>query len=232
MLRVIGAGLPRTGTSSLKAALERLGYGPCHHMFDVFSRPGLAERWAEVAATPVDAVEWEKPFGDYASAVDWPASFFWRELAAAYPDAKVVLTVRDPAAWYASVSATIFAMAAKLRAAGDAPLPAALAPRDTVRPLLERMWRGHYGTEGMAVPDEATAVAAYERHVAAVRAALPADRLLVMEAAEGWAPLCAFLGAPVPDEPFPRLNEAAAMRAMARRADEGGGLVTPFDPAG
>jgi len=100
MLKVIGAGLPRTGTTSMKAALERLGFGPCYHMFEIFTNPDHADRWLPIASGA--KVDWARVFDGYQSTQDWPASHFWRELAVAYPEAKVVLTIRDPHAWYPS----------------------------------------------------------------------------------------------------------------------------------
>ncbi|WP_435109711.1 sulfotransferase family protein [Nocardiopsis synnemataformans] len=212
---VIGAGFPRTGTTSVKAALERLGFGPCHHMFEVMSSAELAEHWAGIADTPAGEVDWARLLEGWRSGVDWPLSFFWRELADAFPDAKVLLTVRDPHRWYESMRATIFEIVRE--AAGKPSGPGVPLQVGTILPLLERMWLAHFGVRHDEIPDEATAVAAFERHTARVCAEVPADRLLVYRAGEGWERLCAFLGVDVPDEPFPRLNDTEEMRAKHER---------------
>ncbi len=215
---VIGAGFPRTGTTSVKAALERLGLGPCHHMSEVMSSADLAARWAGIAGTPAGEVDWARLLEGWRSGVDWPLSFFWRELTDAFPEAKVLLTVRDPHRWYASMRATIFEI---VRQAGQDPSGVRIPPEmDMIHRLMEHMWLTHFGVLPGEIADEATAVAAFERHAARVVAEVPADRLLVYRAGEGWERLCAFLGAEVPDEPFPRLNDTEEMRAkheMGRR---------------
>lgn len=106
-LKIIGAGFGRTGTLSMKLALEQLGFGPCHHMVEVFGKPDHIALWQDAADGK--AVNWEDIFNGYLSAVDWPACYFWRELSGLYPDAKVLLTLRDPEKWYDSAIATIFA---------------------------------------------------------------------------------------------------------------------------
>lgn len=192
-LRIIGAGLPRTGTSSLRVALEALLGGPCLHMSAIPGHPfDLGAGWGRALAG--DPPAWPQLLDGFAAAVDWPASLFWRELSAAYPDALVLLSVRDTAeVWWQSAEATILPVARM-----------ALAPdwrggRDLLA-LLERF----AGT--VHWDDPATLMAAYERHNAAVRAAIPPHRLLEWRAAEGWAPICRAIGVPVPDRPFPWTN--------------------------
>jgi len=214
VLQVIGAGFARTGTTSLKAALEMLGRGPCYHMFDVMSDPARVRTWLAIArgATPA----WEEIFAGYGSAVDWPVAVYWRRLAEAYPDAKIVLTVRDPDAWYESASSTIFKR--RLNPRGLARIGPRLArvlspdlhaflamTRETVElPLFDGR-----------LADREHMKAMFVRHVEEVRAALPTERLLVYRVAEGWAPLCAFLGTPVPEEAFPHDNSTADFSRMA-----------------
>ncbi|MGW3349095.1 sulfotransferase family protein [Nonomuraea rubra] len=232
---MIGAGLPRTGTLSLKAALERLGYGRCHHMFELFDHPELIGRW--LPAVPGDRAGWERVLAGYRSAVDWPVSFYWRELAEAFPEAKVVLTVRDPARWYASFRAMVGRRAAAITAAargGDDAFEEAFAP---LLPLLRHMACATF--DGVRpgpdwVPDEAEAVAGFARHAAAVQEGVPDGRLLVFDVREGWGPLCAFLGVGVPREPFPRLNDADALQhkidsLKAARDDAGRDETGPGD---
>jgi hypothetical protein len=193
-LKVVGAGLGRTGTLSLKAALEQLGFGPCHHMVEVFARPAQTAFWCRAAEG--EAVDWEEVLGGYSASVDWPSCHFYRQLAACYPEAKVVLTVRDPVQWYASMSATII-RAMEIRAAETDPAVRAQT-RFTDLILGEQTFGWDYS--------EASVTAAFVRHNAAVQAAIPAERLLVYEVAQGWAPLCSFLGADVPAGEFPRTN--------------------------
>ena len=192
-LRVVGAGLPRTGTSSLRLALEQLLGAPCHHMSAVPGHPfDLGAGWhlALTGGTP----DWNALLEGFAAAVDWPSSQFWRELSAANPDAIVLLSVRDSAdEWWHSADETILTYA-RLSMAPDW--------KDGLdfRLLLERF------TGRRDWDDAATMKAAYERHNAEVRRSAPRDRLLEWRAADGWGPLCRALGLPVPAQPFPRVN--------------------------
>jgi hypothetical protein len=193
-LEVIGVGMGRTGTHSLKLALTRLGFGPCHHMTELIGSEEHTRLWR--AHVRGESPGWEKLYAGYRSAVDWPTAHYWRELAAAYPDAKLVLTVRDPESWHKSVVATI----ANAMTAGNNPESFA------VKVIGNEVFGGR-------ILDRAHAIAVYEAHNAAVKSAFGPDRLLVYEVAEGWEPLCAHLGVPVPDEPFPLTNTTAEFRA-------------------
>ncbi|GAA0925260.1 sulfotransferase family protein [Nonomuraea longicatena] len=192
MLEVIGAGFGRTGTLSMKAALERLGFGPCYHAVEVMRHPEHVPLWDAAAA---GAPDWETVFDGYRSTVDFPSTLYWKELIAAYPEAKVILTLRDPQAWYASVRSTVVAEAEAKVADGD-------PPPDWLLAVVER------------VREEKAAIAWFEEHNAEVRSTVPADRLLVFEVTQGWGPLCAFLGVEAPAEPFPRLNEREKFREL------------------
>jgi hypothetical protein len=192
-LSVIGAGFGRTGTLSLKLALEQLGFGPCYHMLEVLKNPQAPGYWE--AAADGGPVDWERIFDGYRSTVDWPSATFYRELAEAYPDAKVVLSVRDPDAWFASTQATIF------KAIPD--LPPEATPDD---PFLRMVVKVIGDLFGRRMHDKDRLIEVYERHNETVRRVIPAERLLVYDVAEGWAPLCAFLGVPVPDGPMPKVN--------------------------
>jgi hypothetical protein len=207
-LKVIGAGFGRTGTLSLKLALEQLGYVKCHHMVEVFRSQGQGHMWKAIAdgETP----DWNKVFDGFQSSVDFPSSIFYRELAEKYPHAKVVLTVRSSDSWYKSASETIFAI-------GKA-TPGWLR---NVAPHLGRIFHMHdkllwERTFDRKTDDPKYAKRVYERHNAAVKAAIPADRLLVYEVKDGWGPLCAFLGKPVPETPFPNVNDTAEFRKRIR----------------
>jgi hypothetical protein len=212
-MRVIGAGMGRTGTLSLKAALERLGFGPCYHMLEVMEHPEHVPLWS--ARARGEAVPWERLLDGYQATVDWPACAFWRELMAAHPDAGVLLSVRDPARWYDSMLATVYRVASTPVAA----MPPHLAPfREMVDAVV---WEGTFGGR---FEDRAHAIATFERHNEEVRRGVPAERLLVYEVGQGWGPLCAFLGVPEPDEPFPHLNDAVSFQA---RVEEGVGFNRP-----
>ena len=208
-LKVIGAGMPRTGTLSQKLALEQLGFGPCHHMTEVFASPWqwpLLDALAEGRLDDLDAL-----FGRYQSCTDAPGCWFWRELAGRYPDAKVVLSLRDPDRWYDSMAATIFTASHQQSMSGSQVGP-------IIRKLGAKMF-GQAGAEREAAeggpPDRAGMIAAFEAHNAAVRAAIPPERLLVYRVSEGWAPLCAFLGVTVPDTPFPQVNSSEEFHTIA-----------------
>lgn len=198
-LQVIGAGLPRTATKSLSIALEQLLGGPCYHMRVIPGHPfDLGEGWrtALQGGTP----DWDTIYNGYTAAVDWPTSAFWFELSQIYPNALIILSVRDSAQqWYESMNATVLHVARK-----------ALAPdwsegRDLLD-LLERF-------TGQAQWDDAeTLMKSYERHNAQVRTGVAAHRLLEWNAKEGWEPLCRALGKPVPDEPFPWTNKKEEWR--------------------
>ena len=196
-LEIIGPGFGRTGTSSLKTALETLGFGPCHHMFEVRDHPEQLPAWQ--AAARGERVDWDRVFRGYRSQTDWPGARYWRELAAHYPDARVILTVRDPDAWFDSVQATIVPF---LAARGRHPSPHVNAIGEMGQELIANQ------VFADRLTDRAHATRILLEHVAEVQARIPADRLLVMDVREGWEPLCAFLGKTVPEEPFPWTNSS------------------------
>jgi hypothetical protein len=207
-LQVIGAGLGRTGTMTLKAALEQLGFGPCHHMIEVLQHPEQDATW--LAAVNGEAIDWDSFLAQYRSSVDFPSCHFYRELARHYPQAKVILSRRDPKKWYASISKTIFEVTQSIERDEK--------PRDTHSQLLMRLieetFQNHY--------DEAHVIAAYERHNAEVVRVIAKERLLVFEPEHGWDPLCDFLKVPVPPAPFPFTNttEEFQARVAARRQQQ------------
>jgi len=202
-LQLIGAGFGRTGTLSLKVALEQLGFGPCHHMLEVMGKPEHVALWR--AAAEGEAVDWEQVYDGYLATVDWPGCAFWRELADLYPEARVILTLRDAEQWYESTRTTIYeAMTRELP--DDVPdwLGEQLAM--TRKLVLEKTFAGRF-------EEPARAIEIYEQHNQSVQDTIAPERLLVMQVARGWAPLCDFLGCEAPDTPFPRLNEGDAFRA-------------------
>ncbi len=210
-IKVIGAGLGRTGTLSVKAALERIGFDKCYHMVDVLAHPGHARVWDEAAQEK--SVDWEGLLEGYQATVDWPGCGFYPELMRRYPEAKVILTVRDPERWYESAKQTVYyARHAFPRWA------VVFAPRMRhFHGMLDRLiWKGMF--QGR-FDDRAYAIEVFNRYNEEVRRSVPPDRLLVYEVTEGWGPLCSFLGVPVPeDEPFPHLNDTAEFRSRIARA--------------
>lgn len=194
-LSIIGAGFGRTGTLSLKAALEMLGYGPCYHMIEVFAHPEHIELWN---AAEAGEFHWDEIFAGFHAAVDWPACGFWQPLLKHYPDAKVILTLRDPDRWYESALKTIYSVTHRQLSA-DA-LPIMQAQQAMTAKLI---WEGTFGGR---FADRDHAIAIFNAHNETVKATVPADRLLVFEARQGWEPLCAFLDCAIPDTPFPNVN--------------------------
>ncbi len=215
-LEVIGAGHGRTGTLSLKAALEELGFGPCYHMVELLVQLETVSYWE--AAERGEPVDRDALFEGYGAGVDFPVFRHYGTLAQHYPDAKVILTVRDPEKWYQSALSTIYR-------AGPPPLQKALlAFRLPFSPRLRKLirvfrlagnvWKKDFGGR---FENKAYALKTFEAHIEAVKRTLPKDRLLVYEVGEGWEPLCAFLDVPIPDKPFPRLNDRGSFGQNQRR---------------
>ncbi len=210
MLKVIGAGVGRTGTTSLKAALDSLGFGPCHHFTELTSLPDRVPLWQRAARG--ETVDWEEVYDGYRSTVDWPGTGFWRELAARYPEAKVILTVRDPERWYDSQLAN-YQLINNYQAA---PPPMPEATRQAYASLTDLVttlvWDGLFSGQ---ITDKDHAIRAVAAHNDAVVREIFPGRLLVFDVNRGWKPLCDFLDVPVPDEPFPHLNDRATHLATA-----------------
>lgn len=192
-LKVIGAGIGRTGTYSLKLALAQLGFGPCHHMEEVAKNmPAQLPLWC---AALEGRANWSAIYDGFESAVDWPTARFFRELNTAYPEAKFILGHRNPRTWAESFGGTIYKLVSEADQAPEHLQEWLGMARDVIQQT---------GIPMRANLDELEA--AFKTHVAAVKAAIPAERLLVYEVKEGWGPLCTFLGVPAPSEPFPRTN--------------------------
>ena len=192
-LQVISFGFGRTATMSLKAALEELGFGPCHHMEEVLGK--MDEQVPLWNAAVEGSPNWEALYSGYHSAVDWPTSAFWRELIEAYPQAKIVLSSRSAESWYASISQTILAV---LTSREKWPEQQREWLEMVCKVVIDRSLGGKTDRDGV--------IAAFEAHEAAVKEAVPADNLLVFQAKDGWGPLCEFLAKPVPSGPYPRSN--------------------------
>lgn len=199
-VRIVGAGLGRTGTTSLKAALERLLGGPCHHMMELFTHPEQIPAWH--AAARGEMPDWKKLLASYRATVDWPSAAYWPEISAAFPDAVILLSVRDPESWWKSASNTIFQAIPQ-------------APNAEWRAMVEAMMASRFTPK---LDDKDACIAAYERWYADARARIPKHRLLEWRAKDGWAPICERLGIAVPDEPFPHANKTEDFQAMVRTA--------------
>ena len=204
-LKVIGAGLGRTSTMSLKVALEQLGFGPCYHMVEVFAHaPESFRLWEAVVRGEPD---WEAVFDGFAATVDYPGCTFWRELVSHYPDAKVILSTRDAERWFESGAATVFSDPHRARFESN-PMMAEFFRLTVFDDLENRLGNRekmveYFNTWNQAVIDE-----------------VPAEKLLVHRSADGWGPLCEFLGVPVPPEPYPRVNSREEMTERTGQLDE------------
>jgi hypothetical protein len=202
-LRVIGAGLGRTGTLSLKLALEELLGAPCYHMRELLAHPDHVRVWHGAALGVLP--NWQAFFAGYAAAVDSPVAYFWEELIATFPEALVVLSVRDSEDWWRSASQTIYSSDRLQKT------PEWLAMRQA---LYTSRWITN-------VQDRELAIRAFEAHNAQVRRTVPAHRLLIWQPGDGWEPICRALQLAIPDAPFPHANTRAewqARNASASRA--------------
>jgi hypothetical protein len=205
-ITMIGAGLPRTGTLTQMLALEQLGMGPCYHWVNLIADLDQVGLWSR--ALDGDG-PWQEIFGGFHSTVDWPGGYFYRELIDVYPDARVLLSVRDPEAWERSFRQTIWTMSY-----GDSLMPLLARARMEVDPrwrsymaLVERMFWGPQGTFAAGHSEPAQLIEQMLAHNEEVKRVVPAERLLVWEGGEGWEPLCEFLGVEVPDGPLPHAND-------------------------
>ena len=206
VLKVIGAGFGRTGTNSLKVALEQLGYAPCHHMKEV--GPSLSQiRWFD-AASKGEPTDWDTVFEKFEAAVDWPAAAYYLELSEHFPDAKVILSVRDAEGWYKSTSETIY----QVFQATPAWMKWLIPPVDRLMRMVQRtVWDGVFEGE---FENRDRSIERFNAHIETVKKVIPIDRLLVHNVAEGWEPICNFLNKPMPQTPYPRVNEARDIKRM------------------
>ena len=187
--KIIGAGMGRTGTASLKVALEALNIGSCYHMTEVLKNPGYIKDWLDVAEGNAD---WNKIFSGYSATVDNPGCNYWKELAAYYPEAKVILTTRDANKWFDSTNETIHSVE--------------FARFMKNSPFGEMIQKTMWDRMENRMQDREYMVEFFNRRSAEIIGSIPAERLLVYQVSDGWEPLCEFLDVPVPDMEFPRIN--------------------------
>ena len=212
---MIGAGFGRTGTTSLEAALEQLGFGPSYSMEDSLQSPEQVEAWHSAARG--EPVEWRTLLKGYRSALDWPAASFYEELMEAYPEAKVVLTVRDPESWYESTMNTIYGVPRTVYASPVLSLMRLFATRTSRATQMTEgvIWQGTFSGR---FEDREHAIGVFERHIEEVKERVPPEKLLVYSVKQGWEPLCEFLGVEEPaDKPFPHLNDTKSFLGEIRR---------------
>ena len=205
-LKVIGAGFGRTGTLSLKEALEKLGYGPCHHMKEVFLNSEQSEYF--YLASMGEKVDWDEVFKDYNSAVDWPAAAYYKELSDKYPNAKVILGMRDANSWYDSASTTIYLMSQNFPKWIRFILPRA----DKLFKMIDKTVFGE--PFSYRFEDRESTIKVFNDHVEEVKRVIPEEKLLMHSPKDGWEPLCEFLDVPIPEEPYPWVNDS---KVFARR---------------
>lgn len=205
-MRLIGAGLPRTGTLSQKVALETLGLAPCYHMVNVLGDLDRAQVWRRALG---GEEPWQEAFEGFQATVDWPGSFFYKKLIDAYPDAKVLLSVRTADSWERSMRKTVWGLFYGDTLMGD--LSSARARVDSqwhgFVEMMKEMWLGSGLIKDASDPQLMTS--AMERFNEEVRQTVPPERLLVWSVSDGWDPICQFLDLPVPNAPFPHLNDGA-----------------------
>jgi hypothetical protein len=229
-IKVIGAGFSRTGTGSMKAALEHLGYSECYHVFDLGVRPDHMQYWE--AAADKEPVEWSKVFEGFQAVVDTPGFLFFKELLNYYPQAKVVLTIRDPNNWYDSARSTIYQkfsranLRAKLMLKFHAFRKTKFQGTEMFR-LRRRLFHFKAVQQGVfnwRFHDREYAIKVFEEHIETVKKAVPPEKLLIFQVKEGWEPLCEFLEVGVPvDDPFPHLHQREEMGDLIYRRPNGGG---------
>jgi hypothetical protein len=217
-MKVIGAGFGRTGTLSLQYALTTLGLSPCYHMTELMNRPEQVGYWQAAAAGK--ALAWRELFDHYQAGVDFPVSLVYRELLETYPQAKVILTVRDPEKWYESTLSTIYQssyppLAKKLAVMARLPFSKRLRQLLPISIFIEKfIWQQAFGGR---FKDKAYALDVYHRHIEKVKRDVPANQLLVFEVREGWQPLCRFLDLPIPSVPFPHVNSKEDFPDLTRK---------------
>lgn len=217
-IEVIGAGFGRTGTASLKQALEQLGYDRCYHMVELIQNPDGLQHW--VNAEKALQVDWDRLFEDYRAIVDFPGSVYYKELLAHYPNAKVILTVRDPEKWYESVNATIRhvnpGIATRLKLIFSLPFSSTARKQARIFQHNDRViWKKFFQNK---FEDKDFAIEHFNRHIEEVKSHVPAEQLLVFDSKDGWEPICTFLGKEIPQTPYPSTNKRENFKEFVQDA--------------
>jgi hypothetical protein len=211
-LKVIGAGFGRTGTLSLKTALEELGFGRCYHMVDILRHPRHWKAWAEILHGR--KADWDTLFRGYHAAVDWPVAAYYKDLMTVYPEAKVILTVRDPDRWHRSIMTTFYQAQRDFVVQFMRIVPAL---QEFLVGMEKAIWEGVFQNR---LEDKAHAIAVFNSHIEEVKQVVPRERLLIFEAKHGWEPLCSFLDVPVPaNKPYPHRHKGTLVRQFLKYAN-------------
>ena len=202
-MKVLGAGFGRTGTMSLKIALEKLGIGPCYHMREVVSHPSHIKIWYDISRG--EHPNWDRLFMGFNSAVDFPVSLFYEELINKFTDSKFILTLRDFDTWYESTANTIYKVPTMLP---DWFKRVVYPIRMFIELQVNLIWLGLFKNN---FSDRQFTELVYNEHIESVKKTIPADKLLIYRINEGWGPLCEFLNVDKPEIPFPKVNDTAEM---------------------
>ena len=217
-LKVIGAGGPRTGTASLKVALETLGFGHCYHMEWVFNNTHQVKNWIELFET--GTTNFDELFDGFQSIVDFPGHLNYKVLLAQYPEAKVILSERDPDLWYESSMKTVYSVTPKTFTEKLAILGKFIRSKrfrqlsGAFRLVEKYLWKGYYENQ---FHHKEKALSRYHKHNEEVKATVPAEKLLIFRPEHGWEPLCEFLEVPVPDQPYPKKNQRKEFQEQISR---------------
>jgi hypothetical protein len=216
-LKVIGAGWGRTGTESLKIALEQLGFDRCYHGFALFNDGAKLQYWRELHEK--GSTDFDQLFKGYQAAVDFPAAYYYRQLMKQYPDAKVILTTRDAAKWYESAAHTIFKKPEPVKFAMLKWL-GRISKKLNYTPQIYYHIQTFLFIEAFngKIEDKAAMMAMFNQWTEEVKNTVPADKLLVYEVTQGWEPLCKFLNLPVPATPFPQTNKKESFQKRIEKA--------------
>ncbi|KAI8066491.1 P-loop containing nucleoside triphosphate hydrolase protein [Gongronella butleri] len=223
MLEVIGAGFGRTGTHSLHLALNKLGY-KTHHMVELLGDPTQDPSvWSHAYDHPNSPdTDWERVYGNYTAAVDFPTCTFYKELSEVYPDAKIILTVRSAESWYKSMSNTIFKSIKERKAAMKEGAVFEGHAGEVMKMMGKTAVGGAFFGDTAKLDDAEAVMKLFNDHIEEVKRTIPAERLLVLELGSGWEPLCNFLGKPIPDEEYPRSNSSDEFHTVSSNAMEKG----------
>ena len=198
-MEVIGVGIGRTGTLSLKVALEKIGFAPCYHMLDVIMHPGDIKIWLAIGGGK--DLDWKKLFKKYKAGVDYPFPTNYLKYLEKNPNTKVILTIRDPEDWYESAKETIYPIQRVL--INWLPF-GKIVGRTTI---WHKLFNGRF-------KDREFAIDVFKKHIEEVKVNVPKEQLLIYNIKEGWGPLCEFLNVQIPRESFPHVNRRLSMKIM------------------